>query len=560
MTTAAPQRGGAYQPDGDRFPDTQTVIRRLAELAYDPNSAKQYARSVARDLAELYEAADLLDWRDLLKSHAKLPGTEFDLITKKVHDDRRQRHEALADAARQEQHRRDLADAEQSGRLIPGPPKPLPAARKLMETLQRTDDAYHLAHWRGDLYRWHGTHWTKEDAAALRRWIYLRTEGATYDAGPARGIVEWDPTPPKVDAVLDAITTAIIQRGHELDPDRAIACANGVYDLGVEALLPHTPRRFNLTSLPYGYDPKATCPTWLAFLADILDHDPEGQQFLKEWFGYVVSGRTDMQKMLSLVGPKRCGKGTVARVLLALLGQAAVASPGLNKLGGTFGEEGLIGKSLAILSDVRWTAQATIEAIPVLLAITGEDARTVDRKNRTPWHGTLGVRFMAMSNDVPNFSDPSGAAAGRMMHVEFAKSFFGREDHTLTGRLLQELPGILNWALDGLRDLNRSGRFTSPTTAADINEAVMRLSSSEYAFSRDECQLVADGSETIDDLYSRYRSWCHTEGKERIPPKEHFSRGMRSALGNQVQWDRPKVNGAKVTVCRGIRLNRAAAF
>lgn len=553
-------RDPVYTPDGDTFPDAATVTERLAELRSgdDALKVKEYARGVAKDLAEAYELADLLDWRDLLKAHAKLPATEFDLIVKRVRESINQREKELADAVRTERHRQDLEVAQQSGHLIPGPTKPLAAARKLLDGTPKTDDTFHIAFWRGDSYRWIGTHWVLQDPSALRKWIYLMTEGATYDAGPVRGIVDWDPNPARVDGVLDSIFTAIVQRRHDRDADKAIACTNGVYDLSTGSLSPHTPKRFNLTCLPYAYDPDATCPTWLKFLNDILGHDPNGQQFLKEWFGYVISGRTDLQKMLSLVGPRRCGKGTVARVLLAMLGQDAVASPSLNKLGGTFGEEGLIGKSLAILSDVRWTAMATIEAIPVMLAITGEDARTVDRKNRKAWNGTLDVRFMAMSNDVPNFNDPSGAAAGRMMHIEFTKSFFGREDPTLTGRLLLELPGILNWALQGLRDLETSKRFTTPGTSAEVNEAVMRLSSPEYAFTSDMCVMDPAGAETLDDLYSRYRAWCLSEGKDKIPMKEQFSRGMRSALGNAVEWDRPKIGGTKVTTCRGIRIVREA--
>ena len=45
---------------------------------------------------------------------------------------------------------------------------------------------------------------------------------------------------------------------------------------------------------------------------------------LGEWFGYVISGRLDLHKILLMVGPTRGGKGMIARILSALIGHANV--------------------------------------------------------------------------------------------------------------------------------------------------------------------------------------------------------------------------------------------
>ena len=54
-----------------------------------------------------------------------------------------------------------------------------------------------------------------------------------------------------------------------------------------------------------------------------------------------------------MVGPKRSGKGTIARVLRKLIGERNVAGPTLSSLGGPFGLQPLLGKSGAIISDAR---------------------------------------------------------------------------------------------------------------------------------------------------------------------------------------------------------------
>ena len=92
---------------------------------------------------------------------------------------------------------------------------------------------------------------------------------------------------------------------------------------------------------------------WFDFLDALWPQEPNAADLLGEWFGYVISGRLDLHKILLMVGPTRGGKGAIARVLSALVGRQNVAGPTLNSLGGDFGLAPLIGKPLAIISDAR---------------------------------------------------------------------------------------------------------------------------------------------------------------------------------------------------------------
>ena len=57
----------------------------------------------------------------------------------------------------------------------------------------------------------------------------------------------------------------------------------------------------------------------------------------------------------------------------------------------------------------------------------------------------LYARFMLITNEVPRLADASGALASRMLILKLTRSFLGKEDRGLTGRLLAELPSILLW-------------------------------------------------------------------------------------------------------------------
>jgi putative DNA primase/helicase len=91
---------------------------------------------------------------------------------------------------------------------------------------------------------------------------------------------------------------------------------------------------------------------------------------------------------LSDSDPRRSGKGTIARVLTALLGRDSVVSPTLASLQTPFGLAPLIGKPLAIISDARLGSRSDQAAITErLLSISGEDGLTIDRKFMPSWTG-----------------------------------------------------------------------------------------------------------------------------------------------------------------------------
>ena len=175
----------------------------------------------------------------------------------------------------------------------------------------------------------------------------------------------------------------------------------------------------------------------------------ESLDLLQEWFGYCLTGDTSQQKMMLMVGPKRSGKGTIARVLTRLIGNGNVSGPTTSSLAGPFGLQPLIGKTLAIVSDARFHGENIATVVERLLCISGEDTLTVDRKHTTSVTMKLPTRFMFLTNEFPRLNDASGALAGRFVILRLTQSFYGKEDTGLTDRLLNELPGILNWAIEG---------------------------------------------------------------------------------------------------------------
>ena len=252
-----------------------------------------------------------------------------------------------------------------------------------------------------------------------------------------------------------------------------------------------TPRYFTLSALAYDLERSSPVPKlWLEFMEQLFGDDEQGARTLQEFFGYYLTPDTSQQKILMLIGPRRGGKGVISRTLTGLVGHANVCGPTLASLATQFGLQTLISRRLAIIADARLSGKSDqAEIIEPLLSISGEDMRTVDRKYRDHWHGKIPARLMLVSNELPQFTEASGALAGRMIIVRLTKTFWGQEDSGLSNKLRAELPGILLWALEGWRRLRERGHFVQPESGKELASDLADLASPVALFLRECCVI-----------------------------------------------------------------------
>jgi putative DNA primase/helicase len=394
--------------------------------------------------------------------------------------------------------------ADPSQDLVLSPGAPLDSARRFIERHHMTDGIRTLHHQNASFYTWNHGHYVENTPEEMRAALYSFLDSAKrYDEDDK--LVSFNPTKNKVANVLEAAAAeaqlprsfqapAWLRAGRSEKPTDIIACRNGLLHLPTRQLLAHTPDFFTTNALTFDYQSDAPKPTaWVEFLASIWKDDPEAIGTLQEFFGLCLTADTRHQKAFLIVGPKRSGKGTIARILTELLGPANVVGPTLSSLSQNFGLAPLIGKRLAIISDARLSGKADQQIIVErLLAVTGEDGLTVDRKFRDSWTGKPDARFLILTNELPRLADASGALASRFIVLVLTQSFFGKEDHGLTARLTRELPGILSWAIEGWERLTTRGNFVPPASSADAAQSLDDLGSPIGAFLRDRC-IVSSG-------------------------------------------------------------------
>lgn len=446
--------------------------------------------------------------------------------------------------------------------LLPSPNAPLKVARQFLDEHYTDGDGFLLLRsWRGGMWKWRTTRWVELEERALKASVYRFTENASYKDKDGE-IQRWHPTRRKVGDLLEAVHAAAHLRDDLGQPGwiddtgqpparEIVSLANGLLHVPTRTLHPHNPHLWNQTSVPFAYEPDAPEPArWLGFLNELWPDDPEAIAALQEFFGYVISGRTDQHKILLIVGPPRGGKGTIARILMALIGDGNHAGPTLAGLATNFGLSPLIGKPLAIVADARLQGGNKHQVVERLLSISGEDVLTIDRKYRDPWTGTLPTRFVVISNELPEFGDASGAIARRFVILTLVNSWLGKEDTRLTDQLHHELPGILTWALEGLARLEQQGRFTEPPSSHDALVALQDTVSPVSAFIRDCCER--DGEVPVDLLWSQWQTWAEANG-HRKGNKQQLGKNLKAVVpGLRVR--QPRNGTARERIYEGLQL------
>lgn len=443
----------------------------------------------------------------------------------------------------------------ESGRLVLSPKKTWPTGQAYLQEFHRHPDGPTLVSYAGLFLRWTGSRWCEVEDDTVRAnvlpWLHKAMRYILNRRTGQAMLVDFDANNMTLSGAMDAIRNcshvpSTTPTGTWLPTPRwsigseaaaeLLPCKSLLLHIPTGRTFPATPALFNVNGLEFDPDPRAPEPrAWLTFLSQLWPTDPDQIGTLQEWFGYALTADTSQQKMMLLIGPKRSGKGTVARMLRRLVGEGNICGPTTNNLAGPFGLQALLGKSLAIVSDARFAGENVAAAVERLLCISGEDALTVERKFLPAVTLKLPTRFMFLSNELPRFSDAAGALVGRFIMLIMTQSWYGREDTELERRLIPELPGILNWALAGWKRLHQRGRFVMPDAVETHLRQFEELASPITAFIRDKCEIGTGRRAYVDELFKAWGEWCKAQGRDHAGSINNFGRDLLAAQPQLIQ-------------------------
>jgi putative DNA primase/helicase len=373
---------------------------------------------------------------------------------------------------------------------------------------------------------WSG-HWWRPDADAEVRRLAKATARKRYDAAAElfeeleerkreSSFAIGSENRQRLDAMLAQAQTEapISDAGDNWDADRwLVGVANGVVDLHTGELREgHRGDRITLHSDAL-FDRDAPCTRWERFLEEVFGADCELISFIARAVGYSLTGDTSEQCLFMCHGSGANGKSVFLTTLRSVAGTYAYNSP-FSTL--ELAERSSIPNDLAALVGKRLvTASETNEAVRLnearLKALTGGDPVTARFLHGEFFTFQPVCKLWLAANHRPRVGDDSYGFWRRVRLIPFTRRFTDDADRHLAETLRTELPGILNWAVNGALAWQREG--LEPPAAVQSATESYRVESDPLAeFIEERCAVGSCFVASAGQLYEAYRQWAADQG------------------------------------------------
>jgi len=315
-----------------------------------------------------------------------------------------------------------------------------------------------------------------------------------------------------------------------------ISFNNGMLDLNTNELKEHDPSIFCVNQVPWDYNPDARCPSWMAWLGEVTR--AEDMEFIQEWTGYNFFTAYPEPAFAVLVGTGQNGKSIYMVTLIKMLGWKNVTNITLADL--TYNNFSLaeLYHKLADISD-EIGPTVIVNAAKLKEASSGSMVNA-QRKFGHPFDFRPYAKITYACNEPPEIKDTSDALKFRLKAIEFPYTFtkdpqgdekLAKDRKELEAKFEEEMPGIINWALEGLRRLSKNNfTFTTNRSTDDTWKFYQRKSNPVVCFI-EECLEFTDNDidwMSKEEMFKAFQKWLENTKIKRKISRDKFFRGMKA--------------------------------
>lgn len=297
---------------------------------------------------------------------------------------------------------------------------------------------------------------------------------------------------------------------------------NGILNIHTKELKSFNPEQFFFSKSPVTFDENKDCPQIKKFFSQILKE--EDIKPIQEYMGFCLLREYKYEKSLMLTGIGRNGKGKTLELIKKLVGFENCSQISLQDIEkDQFAVGELHTKLCNIAGDI---SKEAISNSGTFKSLTGRDAIQAARKFKTRISFVNYAKMIFAGNELPRSTDLSKAFFDRWILIDFPYRFLPQKEIDVLGdeekkiTKLQdpsiiekiaspnELSGLLNWALEGLKTVNKNKDFTYSATNSEVKNMWIRKSDSFMAFCLDNVIETWDGEVKKTTLRQEYRKYC----------------------------------------------------
>jgi len=359
-------------------------------------------------------------------------------------------------------------------------------------------------------YLYNGAYWNVFDNEELQAFLGEAAEKMSIDKFNSRFYLFREQLYKQYQA------TAIFPKPEPQKNIVAINLKNGTFEISQEKqfLRRFEPKDFIKYQLPFEYNPKANAPLFEAYLNKVQP-DIKRQYILAEYLAYlfIKPGTLKLEKTLLLYGNGANGKSVFFEIVNALLGgNENVSSYSLQSLTNENGyfRAMLANKLVNYASEINGKLETSI----FKQLVSGEpvEARL---PYGDPFTLTDYAKLIFNLNELPKDVEQTHAFFRRLLIIPFDITIPDNEqDKELSAKIIRnELSGVFNWILAGLKRLLEQKNFTDSEAVNSQIEQYKKQSDSVQLFLEDENYVKGvNECKPLKELFTEYRSYCSING------------------------------------------------
>lgn len=333
-------------------------------------------------------------------------------------------------------------------------------------------------------------------------------------------------------------------------PEGTLPLKNGLLDVDTGKLHAHLPGYYITAQTPHNYDRKATCLEWIAWLRDRHD-DEETYYQIQEMFGYCLFTHINYHSFFFLFGEGGTGKSTCVDVLEWLIGSENKVALELTELNNPFTRSQLVGRSLYLAKELT---TSSLKHIGMIKAIVSGDPISVDVKYGDGFDFRPKGRLVMESNVIAATPDSSGGFERRFIQINWEKEFNrSKIIYGFQERFKQEMPGILNWSIEGYKRLRERGRFAHTARSEQATTDLLKHRAQVSSFLKEGWLSEVETGVEITTLPLR-ESLSSTSSGARKTMLLHFTRPNRPSPENCFPAARNGGIGKKESTSMAVKL------
>lgn len=301
--------------------------------------------------------------------------------------------------------------------------------------------------------------------------------------------------------------------------DDLLNCLNGTMNLETLEFRPHRAADLLTKVARVEYDPDARSELWERSVAEIMCNDAGLIRYLQKLFGYALTAGTELETCWMFFGAStRNGKSTILETIGSMLGDYGAAIQPETLAQRQNRDSRNASGDVARLAGVRFVncsepPKRMLLDAALLKQLLGRDTITARHLYEREFQFIPKFKIVVNTNFLPMVTDDTLFASGRVNVVPFNRHFEPDEqDKTLKTRLQspENLSGILNWCLEGLRLYRQEG--LEPPRAVRDATAVYRKNSDKIGRFIDECLVYSGKNSPAGSIYAYYAAWCNENG------------------------------------------------